>query len=226
MTSTNLYQHFHHIDQNLPALPPAVEWLLPFQEYPEAEPIFQTFLERFYADTTPRTLVLGINPGRFGGGITNVAFTDPQRLEEELGIANPFPKKPELSAQFVYAVIRAYGGPEVFYQRFFLNSVCPLGFVKHGKNYNYYDEKPLQNAVLQLIKTHLEGLIYNCGMRRDRCICLGEGKNADFFQALNAQEGYFEKIIPLPHPRFVMQYKRKRMEEYVERYLEALGTGE
>jgi hypothetical protein len=223
MISTALFQHFQNIDQNLPLIPPEVEWLLPFQEHPASVPIFQTFLERFYADDTPRTLVLGINPGRFGGGITNVAFTDPLRLEQELGIVNPFPKKPELSAQFIYAVINAFGGPGVFYERFFLNSVCPLGFVKQGKNYNYYDEKQLQTAVTPLIKTHLTALIKNCGMRTDRCICLGEGKNAHFFQELNAKEGYFKEIIPLPHPRFVMQYKRKLMEEYVERYLEALG---
>ena len=38
------------------------------------------FCRRYYADNVPRTLVLGINPGRFGGGVTGVMFTDPVAL--------------------------------------------------------------------------------------------------------------------------------------------------
>ncbi len=223
-TGDLLLRHFETLDATpLPPLPNNVEWLNPLRTYPETSLVFKAFLDKYYHDDRPRTLILGINPGRFGGGITNVAFTDPVLLEQVCGIPNSFEKRAELSAQFVYRVIDAYGGPAAFYQRFYINSICPLGFVKGGKNYNYYDEKPLQTAVLPLIRQHLEGLLRDCRADQTRCICLGEGQNFAFFQKLNAAEGYFKEVIPVPHPRFVMQYRRKLVEDYVGRYLEVLG---
>ncbi|RMF23421.1 MAG: DUF4918 domain-containing protein, partial [Bacteroidetes bacterium] len=32
----------------------------------------------------------------------------------------------------------------------------------------------------------------------------------------------FERIVPLPHPRWVMQYRRKRLSEFVEAYRRAI----
>lgn len=214
--------HFSDLAAHMPDLPPGVEWLNPLGEIQESRAIFQIFLEKFYADTEHRHLIMGINPGRFGGGITNVAFTDPLHLEKELGISSSFPKKAELSAHFVYQVIHAYGGPKLFYDHFFITSVCPFGFVKNGKNYNYYDEKPLQKAATPFIEYHLEAMIERCLMRRDKCFCLGEGQNYAFLQQLNAQRGYFQEIIPLAHPRFIMQYKRKSVDLYVQSYLASL----
>jgi hypothetical protein len=53
-------------------------------------------------------------------------------------------------------VINAYGGPAVFYKRFFIGSVCPLGFVKNGKNINYYDDKELQQTVTAFYHNQFE----------------------------------------------------------------------
>lgn len=66
-------------------------------------------------------------------------------------------------------------------------------------------------------------MIESCQMLRDKCFCLGEGQNYAFLQKLNAQKGYFQEIVPLAHPRFIMQYKRKSVDLYVEKYLESLG---
>ena len=33
---------------------------------------------------------------------------------------------------------------------------------------------------------------------------------------LNAEMKFFDKIVPLPHPRFIMQYKLKKKDEYIE----------
>lgn len=220
-TAERLRTHFTDLHDHLPPLPPEVEWLLPLANLPETGRVFGAFLDKYYADERSRTLILGINPGRFGAGVTNVAFTDPVRLQTECGIENSFEKKEELSAQFIYKVVHAYGGVEAFYAQFFVNSVVPFGFVKNGVNYNYYDEKPLQEAMLPLIRHHLRGLL-DLGMNADICFCLGEGQNFKFLSKFNAQEGFFGKIIPLPHPRFIMQYRRKRVDEFVQVYLEAL----
>lgn len=216
-----LQRHFTELLQHLPEIPGGVEWLLPLANLPETGRVFEAFLKKYYADARPRTLILGINPGRFGAGVTNVAFTDPVRLVQECGIENDFEKKGELSAQFIYQVVHAYGGVEAFYAQFFLNSVVPFGFVKNGVNYNYYDEKTLQEAMKPLIRHHLRGLL-DLGMNPAVCFCLGEGQNFKFLSKFNAAEGFFEKIVPLPHPRFIMQYRRKRLEEFVEVYTNAL----
>jgi Domain of unknown function (DUF4918) len=223
MFSTRIAAHFAQLPQQVPVIPDGIEWLLPLAEFPESEKVFHTFLEKYYADESPRNLIVGINPGRFGGGITNVAFTDPWHLQHKLGIANSFAQKTELSAHFIYAVIDAFGGADAFYQRFFINSVCPFGFVKGGINYNYYDDPALQKAVLPFIKWHFEKLLETGLIERERCFCLGEGKNYAFLNKLNQAEGYFGEIVPLAHPRFVMQYRRKTMTEYVESYLAALS---
>ncbi len=219
--ASKLMSHFSQLLQNLPTLSDEVHWLLPLKELPETAKVTQLFLEKYYNDDQPRKLILGINPGRFGAGVTNVAFTDPVLLEQECGIQNSFHKRTELSAVFIYKMIHAWGGVEAFYQRFFINSVVPFGFVKAGKNYNYYDDKTLENTMEPYIKYHLEHLL-DLGMDNKTCYCLGEGKNFKYLSKLNEKEGYFEKVVPLSHPRFIMQYRRKKLDEYIEKYVELL----
>ena len=93
-------------------LPDKIEWLFPYNNE-ETKKCMKAFYSRFYQDDHKRTFLLGINPGRFGAGITGVAFTDPIRLEK-LGIKNDFAKKQELSSVFIYDMIERCGGPEFF----------------------------------------------------------------------------------------------------------------
>lgn len=183
------------------------------------------FYRQYYSDGQQRFFLFGINPGRFGAGITGVPFTDPVRLETECGIANDFPKKAELSAQFVWMFINAYGGPEAFCRQFYITSLSPLGFVKDGININYYDDRGLLQAtepfIIWNIRTQLD-----FGARREAAICIGEGQNYKVFKKLNDKHGFFGEIIPHPHPRWVMQYRRKRVDEFVEKYRSSLhGLG-
>lgn len=201
-------------------LPPGVKVLNPYQDKTAAA-LTQQFLKKFYSDSRPRKIIIGINPGRFGGGMTGIPFTDPIRLETACGIANDLPKKPELSSDFIYRMIGAYGGPEKFYGDYFFSSVSPLGFTRDGKNLNYYDQKDLQNAVYDFIIRSLKTqLTFN--ISTDAAFCLGEGQNFKFLQALNKEHQFFGVIVPLPHPRFIMQYRRKRLDEFIGIYLKAL----
>jgi hypothetical protein len=179
------------------------------------------FFERYYNDAQKRILILGINPGRHGAGLTGIPFTDPIKLDTICGIKNSLPQKPELSADFIYSMIDAFGGPSLFYKRFYFSSVSPLGFTKDGRNLNYYDDKPLEEMLQPFIIRSLEETI-SIGMRTDVCFCLGEGKNFKFLQRLNDERGFFRRIVPLAHPRFIMQYKRKQVQAYVGQYLKAL----
>jgi hypothetical protein len=164
---------------------------------------------------------LGINPGRFGAGVTGVNFTAPKQLKEDCGIDSGLKMQSELSAEFIYQMINAYGGPEHFYQRFFIGSVCPLGFVKAGKNINYYDDKELANVVKPFIISSMRALL-RLNFRRDVCYCIGGEKNFKYLSKLNAEEGWFERIIPLPHPRFILQYRRRQAAEFIQLYIDAL----
>lgn len=203
-------------------LPDRVEWLYPY-DVEAVQQSMQAFFSKYFSDTKRRFMLVGINPGRFGAGITGLPFTDPIRMESACGLENNFKKRQELSSVFVYDVIDAMGGPAQFYRDFYITSICPLGFVKDGKNYNYYDSKELTAAVMPLIldnfKRHLE-----MGFSDQVAFSMGQGKNFKFLQQLNAKHGFFKEVHPLPHPRWVMQYRLKRKLEFVDQYVETLGA--
>jgi hypothetical protein len=196
------------------------ELIDPFQNEETVE-IFSRFYRKYFDDNNKRHFLLGINPGRHGAGVTGVPFTDPKIIAENCGISNGFPKKHELSAIFVYHFIEAYGGIDGFYKKFYINSVCPLGFLKDGINCNYYDDKALFQSVKNHIVAGLNAQIA-MGMHTNVAFCLGNGLNFKFLKKLNQEHQFFETIVPLPHPRWVMQYRRKRMTEFVDQYIDAL----
>lgn len=198
-------------------LPEGIVVLNPYRN-PESFFVCQQFYKKFYDDQYPRTLILGINPGRHGGGITGIPFTDPIKLEQWCNIQNPFPKRAELSADFVYTMIENFGGPQKFYNSFYFSAVSPLGFTMNGKNLNYYDNKILQSSLMDFIVKSLTTQL-DFGINRDVCYCLGEGENFKFISRLNNDYKFFNKIIPLAHPRFIMQYRRKKIMEYVQDYM-------
>lgn len=201
-------------------LPNGIEWLYP-QRSEEVMTVVRRFLQKYFNDANERTLFLGINPGRFGAGVTGVNFTAAKQLSEECGIAHPFKNGSELSAEFIYAMMAAYGGPEKFYGRFFIGSVCPLGFVKGGKNINYYDDAALQKVVEPFIVQSIETQL-SFPVDRSRCLCIGGEKNFKALSAMNKKYGWFDEIVPLPHPRFIMQYRRKQIQPFIQLYLDAL----
>jgi hypothetical protein len=89
-------------------------------------------------------------------------------------------------------------------------------------------EKVLKNAVTPFVEHWLRTVLHcdttpSAGrMRTDTVLCIGTGKNAACFSKLNERLGLFERIIALAHPRYVMQYKARSMEVYIDKYLAAL----
>jgi hypothetical protein len=183
--------------------------------------ISSDFYKKFYDDKQGRNFLFGINPGRFGAGITGIAFTDPINLEKYCGIKNTWDKKPELSSQFVYQIIEAYGGVDAFYSKYFITSISPLGFTKEGKNLNYYDIKALQQSLEPFIVETIKAQI-GFGANTRCAICIGGGKNFKFLTELNDHHHFFDEVIPVDHPRFIMQYRRRQLDEYIKKYLDAL----
>jgi hypothetical protein len=209
-------------------LPAGIKVMNPFRGNPEIIPAITRFYSRFYSDNNTRHLILGINPGRFGAGVTGIPFTDTIRLKEKCGIEIPGLKSFETSSVFIYEMIGSYGGPSKFYDDFYISSVSPLGFTATGGrgkdlNYNYYDSRELADSILNFIIGSIKIQI-DIGIERDVCFCLGTGRNFRFLSGLNKKHHFFDRIEPLEHPRYIMQYKSKLKHEYIARYLEKFST--
>ena len=82
----------------------------PFQENENIISISSSFYKKYYNDNNSRHLILGINPGRFGAGLTGIPFTDPKRLKTNCNIKFNGALAHELSSVFVYDVINEFGG--------------------------------------------------------------------------------------------------------------------
>jgi len=171
------------------------------------------------------TLELILELDRTGATVIElgIPFTDPIRLQNDCGIPNIWPKKQELSSLFIYNMIDAFSNAKAFYNKFYITAISPLGFTKHNKNCNYYDDKNLLKDI--------KGFVVDCmnkqllfGIDRSVAFCLGDGKNYKYLSKLNEEQQFFKKVIPLPHPRFIMQYKLKSKDEYIQYYLRHLKS--
>jgi hypothetical protein len=196
-----------------------VEVLYPYRD-PAVMKVTSAFYEKFFDDSRKRVFIIGINPGRFGAGTTGVPFTDPVSLER-VGISNPFPKRRELSAEFVEAMIERLGGLREFYRSFFITAASPIGFTRGGKNYNYYDDPKLVAAVRPFIVKSMRTQL-TFGARTNVAIVLGTGKNFSFLQRLNDEHHFFDTLVSVEHPRFIMQYRRPHTARFLDKYEQIL----
>jgi hypothetical protein len=203
-------------------LPAGIEVLDPYRD-PEVQRVVREMARRYYTDAPQRLSVWGINPGRFGAGITGLSFTDPWAVAHQLDIATTLTGRRELSAEFIGDVIDAYGGPQEFYRDVYLGAVSPMGYVEHGVNVNFYDTPELLRAVVPYaIACMQEQMRY--GLRRDTAVVLGTGKLKQSIERFINPSVGFGQVIYLEHPRFIMQYRRSQRSAYVERYVDTLRS--
>ncbi len=199
------------------ALPDRIELLNPYRES-AVQTVVRRFAQRFYNDNTARIGIFGINPGRFGAGITGLVFTDPVVLRNVCGIANDFGDRRELSATFVYQTIDAFGGVEAFYRWFYLSALCPLGFTRNGINLNFYDDRLLMERTVPFIVESLRAQL-SFPLRREVAIVVGSGVLHRIAERINSQHRFFDRLLVLDHPRYIMQYRRRFLADYIERYV-------
>ncbi len=210
------------------SLPEGIRLMNPFRESPEALEASSLFYRKYYSDNLVRRLILGINPGRLGAGVTGVPFTDTKRMLEICGIRIEGINTHEPSSVFIYRVIDAFGGAQNFYRHYYISAVFPLGFTRRDPNgreinFNYYDTPQLLKLAEPFIIRSLETQLA-FGIDRSACVCLGNNRNYKYLEALNRKKGYFREVIPLEHPRYVMQYKSGEAARYIRKYLDCLKT--
>lgn len=212
------------LDENL--LPAKVRVMNPYLENnEEVDRLLETYYRKYYNDHAPRGLILGINPGRLGAGQTGIPFTDTPALREHCGIETSIETR-ETSSEFVYQMVAAYGGPESFFKDWFIGAACPLGFLHHNDkgnwvNWNYYDEEELYLAVKDFMIEQLKLQKELCGNPKT-AVVWGTGKNFKYLTKLNKEAKLFEKLYPLEHPRYILQYKRKQVDFYIDKFLSVL----
>ena len=203
-----------------PVVPEDITVLNPYRDE-RVRTATAAFYTAFFNDYEKRVFIIGINPGRFGAGATGIAFTDTDGLAQ-CGIEHTIPETREVSASFIDSVITHAGGPELFYAKYFLTSICPLGFMKGGVNYNYYDSAALRHTLTPYLHTTFtEQMAFGAA---PTAVVLGKGKNYTAIKKLNNEYGWFETIIPLDHPRYIMQYRRREVDRYIKEYSDILAS--
>ena len=184
------------------------------------------FYQKYYNDVHSRRLILGSSPARRGSAVTGVPFEDAGHLQNITGIFIDKFYINKSSSGFLYDVIRKYGGCKQFYSDFYMNFVCPIGIVRINSkgnevNCNYYENKELQEVLYPFIISTINSQI-GFGIDTTVCYCIGSGENYQFLFKINKEHNFFNKIVPLEHPRFIMQYNAKHKDIYLEKYISSL----
>ncbi|MFD7499351.1 uracil-DNA glycosylase family protein [Streptomyces sp. NPDC059832] len=214
-------------------LPPGFTVINPFSgpQKDRVREVTTAFYHKYYDDHKPRRLVLGSSPARRGTAVTGVPFEDAKLLESETGVDVDGYAVSRPSAGFLHDVIRRYGGRDRFYADFAMSFVCPLGLVRTNPkgnevNCNYYENKKLLELLRSFLVDTLERQLA-FGTDTSVCFCIGSGENFKFLSKMNEGQRFFQRIVPLEHPRFITQYNREREGEFAEKYLSALlGEGD
>ena len=132
----------------------------------------------------------------------------------------------DLRAAHLWKALSSVYSLTVFYTDFYMNFVCPLGIVRinakgNEVNCNYYENKKLQETLYSFIINAIRSQI-NFGIDTSVCYCIGSGENYAFLSKVNSEYNFFNTIVPLEHPRFIMQYNSKRKDVFMEKYINAL----
>ncbi len=223
----NILSFNEKLSHQAPSVPYGFEIINPFigENKDNIAKITEIFYQKYYNDNDHRYIILGSSPARRGTSITGVPFEDATRLISETGIKIENFSINKQSSNFLYDVIMRYGGFERFYNKFYMNFVCPFGIIKKNLNgnwvnCNYYEDKELKKSLYNFIIESLHEQI-KIGINTSKCYCIGSGENYNFLLQINEKYRFFDTIIPLEHPRFIMQYNSKNKESFIEKYLKA-----
>lgn len=189
--------------------------------------ITKKFYNMYYNDNNSRRLIIGSSPARRGTAVTGIPYEDAEHLQNTTGIYIDDFYINKSSSNFLYDVIEKYGGSEKFYSKFYMNFVCPLGIVRINSkgnevNCNYYESKKVQKLLYPFMLESIKKQI-DFGLDTSVAYCIGSGENYAFLTKLNEECHLFQKIIPLEHPRFIMQYNSRRKDEFIKKYLDAFN---
>lgn len=200
-------------------LPTDLELINPYADEDRRNAI-HSFYDKYYDDSKVRVHVLGINPSRMHKTATGINYTDGFALSEYCGIDNSFSKTRELTADFFYRVVNAMGGPSEFFARIFPWAMMPVCVTKQGDYANYYEESVVEH-LRDLVEENVRwtSKLPSTG----KLVILGTGENHKFFEGMPGSPFGYNEVRVVPHPRWVMQYNRSKLDDYIDQYIEALS---
>lgn len=189
--------------------------------------VLHKFYTKYYNDTDKRFMILGSSPARRGTALTGVPFEDVNHLQKDTGISLDAFGANKRSSSFLYEVMEEYGGRQNFYKQFYMSFVCPLGIENinlkgNWVNCNYYENAALKKCLHPFIVDSLRRQI-DFNIDTSVCFCIGSGENFKFLSNINNEHHFFDAIVPLEHPRFIMQYNSNRKEEFIQKYVNTLS---
>lgn len=186
---------------------------------PSRQAVMTAFYEKYFNDDKSRIHILGINPSRLNNTSTGIHYTDGFSLQNYCGIPNDFFKSRELTSDFFYRVVEKMGGANEFYANVFPWAAMPVALTEHGKYANYYEVE--NDRVEQIVSANIEWL--TTLPRRGKLVVLGLGENRARIKKLDGFPFGYGEVHYLPHPRWVLQYNRAKLEHFIEMYIDALG---
>ncbi|WP_225360791.1 uracil-DNA glycosylase family protein, partial [Lacticaseibacillus rhamnosus] len=92
----------------------------------------------------------------------------------------------------------------------------------HSLNSNYYETNVIKDRLMPFIVASLQEQI-KLGVDTSVCYCIGSGENFKVLTSINQTYHFFGSIVPLEHPRYVMQYHFKDRARYIQKYVAALN---
>lgn len=97
--------------------------------------LVRSYYKKFYSKQGRRIVFCGINPGKYGAGKTGVPFIDFHGISRMLPGHDRQDK--ERTAQYMLSIIEEYE-PGEFQDAVYLTNLSWYGFLRNGKNFNYY----------------------------------------------------------------------------------------
>jgi hypothetical protein len=226
--ANGMISYLENLKHQEPELPVGISTYNPYADQ-NVRRCVSSFYRKFFNDEASRQVLFGINPFRWGAGLTGIPFTDARRLKEKCGIDFKKPASQENAVGFIYEVVDQLGGPELFYQKFYFNWLCPLGLleekVKDHKGYSYYEKASLYQSVKALIADNIAHLL-DIGTDRENCFVIGRGKNERYLRKINGEHGFFRNIISLEHPGYITRYHAAERDRYLKQYVEQIRGAE
>lgn len=185
--------------------------------------VLEAFYKKYYNDNRKRYIVFGSSPARRGSALVGIPFENANNLYKDTGIMLEGFNVNKSSSDFLMEIIEEYGGRDTFYKDFYMSFICPIGLERLNSkgnkvNANFYETKELVKSLEDLIVEFLK-IQMDFNIHKDVCFSIGSGDSYRFLIELNKKYNFFKKIIPLEHPRYIMQYNSKNKSFYKEKYL-------
>ncbi len=186
------------------------------REFLPYRPIAEQFWQQYVPEPLPQTVIVGLNPGRLGAGLTGIPLLDFRSLANLLPDTQLPRNETEPSANFFHRVVQNIGA-EKFYREFYVSNVSAVGYVRDNKNCNYPD---LPDAAQRIIEQRF--LDEMAVLAPKRIIALGREVEATVQRLFS---GGSVTISHLPHPSWIMTYRLREAQSWVRRYTQMLTQG-